>query len=197
MARPREFQEEEVLEKALDLFWHKGYEATSVQDLVNHMGISRGSLYDTFGDKHSLFLRVLDRYKQNSHQRFRAIFDQAIYNQNVTVKAAIRRFLMNIVDEAMLSSQNRGCLMTNSTVELAPHDPDTADRTKLHRETIEEIFYEALVHGQKTGEISTETEARAIAQFLFMTIQGLRVVTKTTSDRKALENMVTTALSVI
>ena len=197
MARPKEFQEDIVLDKALELFWHKGYEATSVQDLVDAMGISRGSLYDTFGDKHRLFLRVLERYRQNSHQRFKQIFDDAIFNQNVPVKIAITRFLNSLVDEAVADPLTRGCLMTNTTVELAPHDAETAQLSQIHRESIEALLYRALQHGQATGEISPDADPLAMSRFLFMSIQGLRVVSKSTPERSALQSIVDVTLNAI
>lgn len=192
MARPREFDENEVLDKALDLFWHKGYEATSIQELLQMMGISRGSLYDTFGDKHSLFLAALDRYRQRSHARF-----MQILNQPGSVKTAIAALFKAIVAEAVSDDKQRGCLLTNSTIELTPHDTDIAARTDSNRQWVEDAFYETLRRGQAQGDIPAEADPRALAQFLFNSLQGLRVVSKTTTDRQTLDNIVRVTLSAL
>lgn len=190
MARPKEFNEEQVLDKAIELFWRQGYEATSIQELVETMEISRGSLYSTFGDKHALFLAALDRYKQNSYRRFRETFDQA-----ASFKEALTSLLSNIIAEAMADTKKRGCLMTNSTVELVSQDLETAERAKFNRECIEDIFQQALIQAQNSGEIAKEADPRALARFLFNTVQGLRVVTKVTAERDVLEDIVKVTLS--
>lgn len=193
MARPKEFDPETALDKALHLFWHQGYEATSVQNLLDFMGISRGSFYDTFGNKHALFLAALDRYRQNSHHKF----VQTFVGGSGSFKENLANFFKNIIDEATGDTQMRGCFMTNSTVELAPHDADTAEQVASNRETVEDILFHALVQAQVNGEISNKTDARAMAQFLFNAIQGLRVVAKTTKDRQTLENIIQVTLSVL
>ncbi|MCB0210173.1 MAG: TetR/AcrR family transcriptional regulator [Anaerolineae bacterium] len=190
MARPREFDENTVLDKAMDLFWHKGYEATSIQELIATMGISRGSLYDSFGDKHALFVAVLKRYRQRSHDRFLQILSQP-----GSVKAAIADMFNYVVHEALADAKRRGCLMTNSTIELSPHDAEIAEVVQFNQQWVQEALYNALGRGQAQGEIATNTDILALAQFLFNSLQGLRVVSKTTPDRQALENIVTITLS--
>ncbi|MCB0164063.1 MAG: TetR/AcrR family transcriptional regulator [Anaerolineae bacterium] len=192
MARPREFDENDVLDKAMHLFWQKGYEATSIQELLTAMGISRGSLYDAFGDKHALFLAVLERYRQRSHIRFLQTLSQP-----GSVKAAITELFNYVVAEAMADTKRRGCLLTNSTVELSPHDAAVADVINWNCQWVQDSLYEALRRGQAQGEISPEADIQALAQFLFNSLQGLRVVSKTNTDRQALENIVKITVSVL
>ncbi|MCB0197942.1 MAG: TetR/AcrR family transcriptional regulator [Anaerolineae bacterium] len=192
MARPREFDENTVLDKAMDLFWHKGYEATSIQELIATMGISRGSLYDSFGDKHALFVAVLKRYRQRSHDRFLQTLSQP-----GPVKVAIADMFYYVVNEALADAKRRGCLMTNSTIELSPHDAEIAEVVQFNQQWVQEALYDALRRGQEQGEIAADTDIRALAQFLFNSLQGLRVVSKTTADRQALENIVSMTLSVV
>ena len=192
MARPREFDENEVLDKAMDLFWQKGYEATSIQELLNAMGISRGSLYDAFGDKHALFLAVLERYQQRSHARFLQTLSQP-----GSVKAAITELFNYVVAEAVADAKRRGCLLTNSTVELSPHDTAVADVINWNCRWVQDALYEALRRGQTQGEIAPDADIEALAQFLFNSLQGLRVVSKTNTDRQALENIVKITVSVL
>lgn len=192
MARPREFDENKVLDEAMNLFWHKGYEATSIQDLITAMGISRGSLYDSFGDKHALFVAVLKRYRQRSHDRFLRIL-----NQPGSVKASIAEMFHFIVNEAIADAKRRGCLLTNSTIELSPHDAEIADVVNFNQQWIQTALHDALYRGQSQGEISADTDTQALAQFLFNSLQGLRVVSKTATDRQALENIVKLTLSMV
>src|ERR1051325_10236665 len=123
MGRPREFDREKALDRAMQLFWCKGYEATSVQDLLNVMGINRGSFYDTFGDKRSLFLASIDRYNETFLAKLRAEL-----NAPGSAKRAIVRTIEELASRAASDAQRRGCLMTNSAVELAPHDAEAAAR---------------------------------------------------------------------
>lgn len=192
MARPREFDENDVLDKAMEVFWQKGYEATSIQDLLAAMGISRGSLYDSFGDKHTLFLAVLERYQQRSHARFLQTLSRP-----GSVKEAITHMFNYVVAEAVADAKRRGCLLTNSTVELSPHDMAVADMMNLNCRWVQDVLYEALQRGQTQGEISPEANIEALAQFLFNSLQGLRVVSKTNTDRQALENIVRITVSVL
>lgn len=190
MARRKEFDREVVLERAMDLFWHKGYEATSVQDLVGQMGISRGSLYDTFGDKHSLFIAVLDRYREATATKML----QGLENPDAGLEA-IRQFFNAIV--LALSSQTicKGCLVVNSMVELASHDPQAARLLRAHLSRMERAFYRALRRARSLGEISDRHDLHALAQFLIGTASGLSVVAKTSPNPQVLQNMVDVALA--
>lgn len=192
MARPREFDENKVLDEAMNLFWHKGYEATSIQELITTMGISRGSLYDSFGDKHALFVAVLKRYRQRSHDRFLQTLSRP-----GSAKAAIAEIFDFIINEAVADVKRRGCLLTNSTIELSPHDAEIADVINFNQQWVQAALHDALCRGQEQGEISVETDTQALAQFLFNSLQGLRVVSKTPVNRQALENIVKMTLSVV
>lgn len=156
------------------------------------MGISRGSLYDTFGDKHALFLAVLERYRQRSHARF-----MQTLSQPGSVKAAITALFNYIVADAVADAKRRGCLLTNSTVELSPHDAAVAEVINWNCRWVQDALYEALHRGQAQGEISPEADIQALAQFLFNSLQGLRVVSKATTDRQMLENIVKITVSVL
>ena len=120
MARPREFEREEVVQKALAVFWRQGYQATSVQDLVAVTGLNRGSLYDTFGDKHGLFLAVVEHYRTTiTAQRL------ARLEQPGPAREKIATFFKDMIEFSVGEGRLLGCLMTNSAIELAPHDRDT------------------------------------------------------------------------
>ena len=191
MARQKEFDRDEVLEKAMNLFWYKGYEATSVQDLVERMGINRGSLYDTFGDKHSLYLAVLDRYSKTAAEQLQ------ILEQADAGLPAIERFFYALETEFSAGEHCKGCLMANSMVELALHDPQTARKIAAHLSRMETGFHQVLVRAQKKGEIATDRDLQALARFLTSSVNGLSVMAKAVSDRKVLQDIVKVILSVL
>ena len=119
MARPREFNEDVALDAAMQCFWAKGYQATSVRDLEAETGLTTPSLYNAFGDKRALFRRALQRYAENS-ARVRI----ARLEANLPPKEAIREFIREIVEHSLNDKERRGCLIVNSALEIAPHDPD-------------------------------------------------------------------------
>lgn len=190
MARHKEFDREEVLEKAMELFWYKGYEATSINDLVKNMGINRGSLYDTFGDKHRLFLAVLDRYCNDSIA-FKELADSP---QGI---AAIGKFFSRLLEYYTTKKECKGCLMTNTLVELALHDQDAANKITTHLQQMEDIFYQALIYSQKKGEIGPNCNLKALARYLTSSTNGLSVMAKAQPDIQVLEDIVNTTLSVL
>lgn len=190
MARSKEFEINTVLDKAMDLFWRQGYEKTSIQELVTYMGIHRRSLYDTFGDKHDLFMDVMNRYK--------TIIETNINNrihQSNSAKQAIRQlFEMTICTE---EDHPKGCLLVNTAVELAMHDSEVA--AKIHEEFLisEKLFYDLLVRGQQTGEISGHHNAVNLSLYFNNAWVGLRVLVKTTEDKEKLVSIIDTTLAIL
>lgn len=184
MPRPRTFDREEVLDRALDAFWCTGYEATSMQDLVDAMGISRASLYNTFGSKHDLFMDVLKHYEtQRMHRMIAALRDTS------PVRRAIRNVFEHAADEAA-ATDRRGCLLTNTATELCARDAECAEVVQRTFARIEAAFEAALRRGQETGELPAALDAQALARFFTNNLQGLRVAAKTQPDRTALQDVV-------
>jgi TetR/AcrR family transcriptional regulator, transcriptional repressor for nem operon len=192
MARKKEFDQEQALERALELFWTKGYERTSIQDLCDHLGIHRGSLYDTFGDKHQLFLACLDRYREIAEND---VF--SILSEPGSSKELLERFFTKIIDISMNYAERRGCFMANTAMGVAPFDPNVASRVEAISVTAETAFYRFLVRAQKNGELKGKNNIRAIARFLVNTMQGLHVMAKTSPDRSVLEDVCKIALTFI
>lgn len=188
MPRPREFDRTEVLDRALELFWHRGYEATSMQDLVDAMGIHRGSLYGTFGDKRALFLAALRRYDEVWISSFVAPLSEA-----GPVRPAIRRILEE-AGCAATDGARRGCLAINSAVELAPHDPELARRVGSMFSRVEEVLRRALERGRQAGELSAEIDPGALARFLLSVLHGLRVLARAGAEPEALRDTVEVAM---
>ncbi|KOS68971.1 TetR family transcriptional regulator [Lysinibacillus contaminans] len=192
MARNKEFDEKVVLKKAMELFWKQGYEKTSMQDLVNHMGIHRRSIYDTFGDKHSLFLASL-----KSYEVFVAEELTKIISNSSTVKIAIRKIFEYVVNLAELEIYPAGCFAVNTAVELSLLDKDIQLlTTKMFNDT-EEIFNKLLKEGQNKGEFKNDFNTQVTAQFLHNNLIGLRVLVKTNYTKKELESIIDLILKVL
>lgn len=192
MARPRTFDRDAVLDRAMTAFWSKGYEATSIEDLVEKMGIQRGSLYSAFGDKRGLFFAALERYQ---HVVARELLE--------TLEApgsgleAIRRFFRLRVAGALDRRRPPGCLMTNSAVELSRRDRGAAARVGGSLAKMEAAFRRALERARAAGEISEGRDLRALARFLTSSAQGLSVMAKAVPERALLEDVVSVVLSAL
>ena len=191
MARTKVFNEHEVLDRAMNLFWQKGYNATSAQDLVDYLGISRSSLYDTFGDKHSLFVKALKQYRK---ERIDPVVTTDIPED---VESYIRFFFEAVQAEALDSKASKGCFVINSVVELAPVDSETAAIANAIMHDTEEALYKAIKRGQDTGVFTSKYPARSLARFVFNSLNGLRVTVKFDADKKMFEDIVAVCLSTL
>jgi TetR/AcrR family transcriptional repressor of nem operon len=189
--RLKGFDRDEVLERAMHLFWDGGYNATSIQDLEARLGINRTSLYREFGSKHSLFLAVLDRYRDETI----TIGLQALVSSPEGLEA-IRKFF-DFTVEALSEGGWRSCLMSNSAAELSRHDPDTAQRTGAHMNRVEDAFLGALTRAQALGELSPGADLHALASYLNTIQHGLGVVGKATGDPERLRRSVETVMQLL
>lgn len=192
MARHKEFDRDEALHKAMEVFWSRGYEAASINDLVTHMGINRQSLYDTFGDKHALYLQSLDRYREVEGRKMFELLEQP-----GSVKKALRQLFERIIEGVLCGGQRRGCFVGNAMSELAGRCPETAARACGQLAAAEEALYRMLLRGKKAGEIKGGRDLRAVARFLYSSLQGLQLMAKATQERKTLEDVVKVTLSVL
>lgn len=190
MARSKEFDEDAVLLKAMKLFWAQGYEKTSMQDLVEQMGIHRRSIYDTFGDKHALYLRALKRY---SDTVWNSIEQRAQSSQSA--QAAIRSVMEAAVDRN--EERPPGCLMVNTAVELALHDPELEACVNQSWSGTEELFRNLIIQGQQAGELSASLDAELLAPYLNNSLIGLRVMAKTQYNREKLKQIIATTMSIL
>jgi TetR/AcrR family transcriptional repressor of nem operon len=160
----------------MDLFWRKGYEAASMQDLVDHVGIGRGSLYAAFGSKHELYLLALDRYAEE--------FDKHALDKlsrSGPALPAVREFVKGFLLDAL--ADDRGCLVTNSAVECA-HDRPIVRRVESNWDGLETVVASALMRAHNQGELSADKDPRALARFLVTLVQGLRVIAKVPDERR-------------
>jgi len=192
MARTKDFDEQAVLQKAICLFWNKGYNGTSMQDLVEGLGISRSSLYDTFGDKHQLYLKALDAYQlQYGTQLCK------LTGESASAKAAIRQILDLVITDLLADEQRKGCFIVNAGIELANHDQDVNKMICQTEQQLEQAFAKVIRAGQEKGEIEKGKDAQALARFLNNTVKGMQVSVKATTQRSYFDDIINTALTVL
>jgi TetR/AcrR family transcriptional repressor of nem operon len=192
MARPRAFDVDNVLDQAMNVFWHKGFEGTSVQDLVNETGLNRASMYASFGDKKALFLRVLDHYVCTiSAVRFAKLVEMPDGRQ------AICETFRHVMRTGLGEGRNKGCLIVNSGMELAPHDAETAAIARQSFKRTELMFVAALKRAQAQKTIADDKNIRALARFLAGSIQGLQLMARRAADEDTMTDFVDMVLSTL
>ncbi|MGE1126303.1 TetR/AcrR family transcriptional regulator [Bacillus wiedmannii] len=192
MARLREFDEEKALDAAMQLFWEKGYAATSLSELTAKMEIQKPSLYSAFGDKEGLFEAALRRYT-NLHA---ANIRTKLQNEQ-SVKGAIRTFFENMVEEEYKKEFSKGCFCINTMVELAPHNEKFEVLTREHQMYLAVVFQELITKGIRSGELQSDLNAKAVAQTLVTSLIGLTVLMKSRPERSIIDNSVSLIVSLV
>lgn len=190
LARSKEFNEGETLDKAMVLFWEKGYEKTSIQDLVDHMSIHRRSIYDTFGDKRSLFAKALGRYEEIIASGIR----EQVSKEKTTIEAIRKIFEFTIHTD---SHYPKGCLLVNTAIELSLLDEEIAQQVKLAFKKTEDYIGEVLREGQIKGEVANTVNINELSRYLHNSLIGIRVLVKVTSDPKELDSTIDLTLSLL
>ena len=185
MARPREFEEQAVLRKAMEVFWKDGFDGTTLRDLLEATGLSRSSLYETFGDKRSLFLAALDAYRQDRQQELRAILDEGANGYK-----SIEGFLRMVVEHGDAPHYRYGCMSCNEAVETAPHDDEVRQLVARDFAGVEDAFLGAIRRGQADGSIGTAVPAARLARFLTVSLQGVHVMSRAGMSRQYLQDTV-------
>lgn len=192
MARTKDFDENEVLTKAIQIFWYKGYNGTSMQDLVDGLGISRSSLYDTYTDKHTLFIKALESYQSNGLSGL-----QDIIKHTSSAKETIKK-LLEFASTAMLGDkQQKGCFLVNAEVEVAPHDAEVNKLVCNNDKQMEDAFFKVIQKGKDSGEITNQQDARALARFIFNALKGMRVTAKSTNEESTFDDIIKLTVSVL
>lgn len=192
MARNKAFDETQILDKAVELFWKKGYTATSSNDLVDALRISRSSLYDTYGDKRSLFIKALNRYKQ-------VFADEIIkmFQETENVKETIGIVLQLIIDQDCNVKNPKGCFMVNTVTELSGTDIEIGHIIESNRQDFENALENALKLAQQKGQISSNIDAKALTRYFINIFFGLRVSIKANNNPIILKDIVKVSLSIL
>lgn len=192
--RPRAFDTEQALARARDLFWSRGYAATSVQDLVDELGVQRGSLYAAFGDKHDLYLKSVALYDRENREHLEAIL------RDGPVLPALRRMLLEpsaLTGEPEHPQQRRGCLVGNTTAELVPGDDAARALAAAAYDGFIEVVSAALARAQATGEVTASATPEAQARLLLLLFQGSALVSRALPDRQRLAASIDAALDAL
>lgn len=185
----KQFNREEVLDRAMQAFWSRGYEATSMQDLVERTGINRGSLYATYGDKRALFLAALRMYDDRMCRKRLAALESSS-----TPREAVRRLLQAFAELPSGGGDNRGCFLTNTALELAAHDAMARTIVARAQTEIEEFFARMIRKGQQEGDIAAGVHPKETARALLAALTGLAVLSRSRPDRELLNGIVEEAV---
>ena len=190
MARSREFDPKEALEKAMIVFWQKGYINTSIDDLVNATGVSRFGLYDEFGSKHGLFLASLDYYQDTAVTAFFGIVEQPGAGMK-----QIKEYFANLIEIYAKPEGKFGCLVCNSATELAPHDKNVEKKVKSALDRMTQGFAEALSNAKKNAEVSKNLNVIQSADFLTGIVLGASVMVKSGASKQMISNTINMSLA--
>lgn len=190
MARIREFNPDEALDKAMNVFWQKGYSNTSIEDLVNATGVNRFGLYGEFGSKHGLLLAALDHYQNVVAGELFWIVERPGASLS-----GIRDYFAKLVELSSSKNGKLGCLMANCASEVAPNDKCAANKVETFRARLQLGFSNALSNAKTTGELSALVDVEPMADFLTGIMQGLSVLARSHANPKMMANMVEVALS--
>lgn len=188
--RPRSFDIDAAVERAMNVFWSSGYHGTSLPDLLEATSLSRGSLYAAFGDKHGLFLLALDRYIEDALARLDAELDAS-----KGAMAGVRKCLAGYVDRTSAANGKRGCLVVATAMELSAHDPEVNARIGKFFRKFEARLVATLKRAEKAGELADGVEPASAARLLVCLVEGMRVVGKTAPARATTQAMVETLLA--
>ncbi|GAA1267199.1 TetR family transcriptional regulator [Planotetraspora silvatica] len=181
-----------ALQAALDLFWERGYEATSMADLVEELGIARASLYSTFGNKRDLYLKALERYLETRNPS-----PIEILSQPGPALPAVRALVEFYATDAIADTRRRGCMIVNAAAEMLPGDPEVSRLLDTNWSALEAALTSALIRARGEGDLPADRDPRALARFLLVFLQGLRLVSKGSSDAKRLREAAAQALTVL
>ena len=191
MGRPKEFDREAVLDRALEVFWDRGYDGTSMADLVDALGVGRQSLYDTFGDKRALYLLALDRYRAERNATPWHLLDE------LPLRPGLRALFAAVIDWLVDNPEGRTCMMVCAAAERAPHDPEVAARFATSTRQVEHRFIARFKRAQADGEIGAQHDPIALARYFTNTLNGLAVTAKGVHDRAHLLQIADVTLSIL
>ena len=192
MARAKAFDEEHAIDKAVDCFWSRGYEATSVRDLGEAMEIGGASLYNAFGDKRTLFVKCLERYANRSSRERMARIEE-----KHAPKDAIRTFLAEIIERSLKDPDCKGCLLVNSALDVAPHDAAIGKAVAGYLDEIRDFFRRNIEAARRAGTVPKAIDAEVVSGHLLGVLMGIRTLTRVKPDRKLLESVARPALALL
>lgn len=192
MPRTKQFNQQEVLDKAVYIFWKQGYNATSMDDLVKNLGINRASLYDTFGGKKQLFEHAVNRYIETNKRGL-----EQLLNTAASVREGISKLFQALIDQSISDPDSKGCLLVNTSTELIPHDKELTEIVFRNKANFQEIVFQYLKKGQQQGEIDKNKDLKTISGFLITLFNGLKVSAKVKPQEAEMKSIVDIGLSIL
>lgn len=189
MARTKAFDENEVLKKAMTLFWEKGYHATSMQDLVDSLGINRASLYDTYGDKSTLYKQAVLLYQDINQETIRSFLFS-----HKDVRSGLKALFTRTIEQSLSDPDRKGCFIVNTTTEMAHIDAGFTNLVVKNQQAMEQLFAEYIQSGISNQQFPRTLDPQKSASFLYAVNSGIMVLAKISDSREKLEGIVTTAL---
>ncbi len=192
MARPLEYEPDIVLNRAMQVFWRKGFESTSLDDLCDATGLGRSSLYAAFGSKQAMYLRALARYEDAAISRI-----ESALAGPAPIASALREFLTQMIEDIVAGPGRRGCLIGNCAAEAARQNRGVSSRVRRSLGRIEAAFRHGLTRARARGEIAADADVTALARFLTASIQGLRLIGKAQADRATLNDIAQVMLRIV
>jgi len=192
IGRPREFNPEIALESAMQLFWRKGYESSSLQDLLGTMGLSKSSFYQTFKSKHALFQNCIEHYRQTLDSEMRTQLENT-----GSGKTFIKNLFTSVANETSGSAARRGCLLMNTASEFAQTDQEIAELVSSSIDCITDVFETAIQQAQRQEEIPSDKDARTLATYLVSTMSGVRNMVKAGADRETVKRITGIAMTAL
>ncbi|WP_225625800.1 TetR/AcrR family transcriptional regulator [Streptomyces werraensis] len=189
MGRPKQFDPDAAVEHAMDVFWRKGYARTTPQDLVDAIGIGKGSLYNTFGSKHALFEQALRRYRDGQ-----ALVLMEMLEESGPVKARLRKTLRFLAEMDLADPDRRGCMAVNTAAELAGTDQVATELVQRMFARTEDAFCTLIEEGQRSGEIAAERDPAALGSLLLNTLVGLRLMARVAESPDRLVRVIDAAV---
>ncbi|MEV5428222.1 TetR/AcrR family transcriptional regulator [Streptomyces sp. NPDC052701] len=190
MARPRQFDEQDAVVRATELFWRRGYHATSVRDLGDELKLTPSSLYRTFKDKHTLFLRALDHYRATESVQA----ERLLGADSRPIRHVLRDWMLWLVTCPPDGETGRGCFVVNTATELGTTDGEVSRRTEAAFEVTRQALRSLLLQGRRKGELPTDLDADAAVELLFTTVLGLRVRERAGHDPARLATAIDVAI---
>lgn len=192
MARPREFDTDAVLDAAMCAFWRQGYEATSMADLVAATGLQKGSLYKAFTDKHTLFIRALQRYLEQANR-----FNHQLLSQLDSPKVGVQHWFQTLVESYGTYADHRGCFSVNCLIELAPHDDEVRQILAAQTVYLRSLLTQAIAHGQTVGDFRTDMEAEDLSMMLLSLLYGIVTSSKGGVPIEQLQKQIRVAIALM
>ena len=192
MPRLPEFDRAAVVDKAMRVFWQRGYSQTTVTDLVHATGLQPGSLYAAFGNKKGVFLEVLEAYNRAFHDRIRRMAEDGR-----PALTSLREMLAAIVEDTVSGRNRQGCLAVNALLEMAEHEPDVASRLAAHNSRVQREFAVLIARAQADGDVPPGRHPEALSAFLVNNLWGMRVMCRGCTDRAALNAVVDGVLAAL